>query len=831
MNLDDAIKYALEGKAVLFAGSGFSYGAKNIRGENIKTGTQLKDYIGDICDISRDNNYGLSTIAEHFISSKSEEALIDLLKAQFKVSSISKHHEMILSVAWKRIYTTNYDNVIEQSFLNQGIRIDNITMGDALENYPKNKVCVHLNGYIDKLNKNTINNEFKLTDRSYDTDSLVGKPWFDFMEKDFYSANAIVIIGFSMQHDIDIRRIISAPEIRKKIVFVSKPGLDEIEKNTLKKYATVEEIGLAGLADRLEEIKENYIPSLQKMTFSSFLYEHMTPLIPSKLEFSDMVDFYYHGENKDGFFEKNGFGQYLYLINRSANDVFFQKMNTHKVFIAISNLGNGKTILCDLIRNDLRKQDIHVFTYKRDTTDIDDEIAYICLNNKKNKSVVIIDDYYKHFDILKRFKEYGCNNIIFLLTSRISRNTMNFRKLINTLAINDNEIFPLFLDKMNETEAKNLASVFSENKVLHSKFESMNTSDIKDYLLQTCHGQISEIVLDLFESSYVKQQLNELFTKYMDNSTNAIQELAIASLATATMNLGLTLTDIINFLNIDYVALEMKENILINELFDIASDELKIKSSIISKNILNTIISPDDLFSVLKKIVITADKMTSVNSRNTELLKAIISHSNFIIYTKNQEGISAIIKFYNDIRNTSFCQKSPFFWEQFASSCIDANQFDMARQCLENAFSFAKCNPGFVPFQIETIYAHYLISKLDCDSNTTKLSSDSIISTIKEASDRLLKHYDHVENSHFFIFKVWDVAVNIISENIDNFNPRELSIVLETMVHMNNYFKNYKSSNESSFYQSIIKWEKNINDCIERIKNYIKKIPQNNKSK
>lgn len=86
----------------------------------------------------------------------------------------------------------------------------------------------YINGYINKLNIDTIDKEFKLTDRSYDCETLRGLPWFDFMERDFYSAKAIIVIGFSMQSDVDITRILSSPMVAPKVVFVSKPGMDRI---------------------------------------------------------------------------------------------------------------------------------------------------------------------------------------------------------------------------------------------------------------------------------------------------------------------------------------------------------------------------------------------------------------------------------------------------------------------------------------------------------------------------------------------------------------------------------------------------------------------------
>ena len=70
MELKEAIQYALEGKAILFAGSGFSHGATNFRGEKFKTGIGLRNSLAKSCGIDAKECKAI------LISEESSQALI-----------------------------------------------------------------------------------------------------------------------------------------------------------------------------------------------------------------------------------------------------------------------------------------------------------------------------------------------------------------------------------------------------------------------------------------------------------------------------------------------------------------------------------------------------------------------------------------------------------------------------------------------------------------------------------------------------------------------------------------------------------------------------------
>ena len=60
MELDDAIRYAMDGKAVLFLGSGFSIGGITKNNEKLETGVGLSHYICKKLGIGVSDNLTIS---------------------------------------------------------------------------------------------------------------------------------------------------------------------------------------------------------------------------------------------------------------------------------------------------------------------------------------------------------------------------------------------------------------------------------------------------------------------------------------------------------------------------------------------------------------------------------------------------------------------------------------------------------------------------------------------------------------------------------------------------------------------------------------------------
>jgi len=83
--------------------------------------------------------------AEEYIAINGKDKLIDELQNEFTAKVITSSQSTVASVPWKRIYTTNYDNVIEKAYEESGRKLVPVTISDNIRNIPNaNTLCVHL---------------------------------------------------------------------------------------------------------------------------------------------------------------------------------------------------------------------------------------------------------------------------------------------------------------------------------------------------------------------------------------------------------------------------------------------------------------------------------------------------------------------------------------------------------------------------------------------------------------------------------------------------------------------------------------------------------------
>lgn len=814
MQLQEALKSIMEGKAILFAGSGFSYGATNISGEGMKTGTELRDFLGEKAGLNEDDykKYELDQISDYFIAKKESNVrlLISFLKDMFTVKEVSSNHKQILAVPWKRIYTTNYDDVIEIAGRENGKSITPITFSNPLSNQKKD-ICVHLNGFISRLNESTLNNEFKLTRRSYNADSLNGNPWFEFMIEDFKSAKAIVILGFSMSSDLDITRIFALPQISKKIIFIDKEIADPIAKQKFMQYADLEEIGMDGFADALRECPEIY-PSLltSKTDFICFNYEHMTPLSPCDITYDAYVDFYILGKYEPFFFRKDPTGEYKTVTNRKAITIFLQNWTTQKYFLVTASLGNGKTVFCDLLKNELKEIDCHVFTfchYSED--DLSLEIEEIC--QSKERTVVFIDDCYKHLEVIRRFQLYGSRNIVFVLTSRLGIASIVHKKIAESFKVKEHEIFRLNLQTLSMAECNGLAYILNNEKLILSDFPYKNIEDMGEYFFRECNASLANILLKLLQSSNIKKKLDCVFSDVMESEKNELRKLIIVGFANSVWSLGLSVDDIFDLLKINPYSYQ-NDGIFL-EFFNIEKGEFRINSSVFAETMIQNIVPPDCLREVLVGLVLSmSDKYRSV-PRYEESMKAVMSHANFNNIIQKQHGANEIKKFYDSLRNEPFFKENPFYWEEFAATCIDTSSFPTAKICIKNAYRCGENIQGFIPFQIATVEADYYL-ELCLHEN---MGLDDVMSNVQTAKDLLVKYYHHPQNNHAYVFSVSRKFIRIFDIYRKDFETREFSIFSQVIQEIHSKLLNYMN-------EPIGKYDNRVKDFMEDIDRIINEL-------
>ena len=784
MEMENAINAALSGQAILFAGSGFSRGAQNILKHPFPVGDGLRDAIADGCGASKDRP--LATVAQFFTLNQGEDKLIELLKREFSVLHTESWHQTLLSIPWKRIYTTNYDSVIETAAQQNGIALSTIVPSMRIEGNSIDNVCVHLNGHIDFLNRDTINNEFKLMDTSYSCESLEGGEWFELFKSDLQIANAIIVIGYSMQFDLDIKRLLSSPKIKAKVLFIDAPNPNPMDEALLIQYGSCEFVGIEGFADAVSAQKKIYVPSIITHRFTNFIYEYKQQLKPESISFPQISNFYCRGEFVSGLMQKKH-GEYPYVIVRTAVDAVLRDYPNKKVFLALSDLGNGKTMFCELIRNELREYEVDVFVFSKANQHLSTEAQQIA-SIRNRRCVVIIDNYKSKLDVLSAFKYLDKRNITFILTARKSLNP-SYQALTGSLGIQQTDIKPIYLDTLSPQDVLSLRSVIQNNKLY---FKALTESDsIERYIQEHCHSHFADFLLDAYQSSDIEQRIVETWNNFSGSSTQ-IQHLAVLALMKSVMGIDFNFTEMLNLLKIDFGLLTAKDNIFIKEFFNLDDDDVTVKSSVVARELLRSVIGINSLIGTMTVVIEAANQIYKSNRAYLELLKNLVSHSHFRIFPRTSENANTVIDFYDNLRNLSFCQNNTFYWEQFAVAAIDIDDFSTAHQCIENAFAIAKKTPDFVPFHIENIKANCLIENLLFNaSQGCTPSPDDAIETLVKAHECLTKHLKHPDNNVSYTFSTAAKYAKIFELYKNDFDKRGQSIFTEKRVAILNHMKEH----------------------------------------
>jgi hypothetical protein len=172
------------GEAILIIGAGGSKGSLNRRSEPVRDGNQLAQLL---CERMKWPYTGedLGTTLDALSADMSEPTLAAILIDEYKGCKPSQELRDVVQHAWKRIYTFNIDDTLENSprFPDQQIRRYYNALRDKVRDYENlNYVhIIHLNGYVDNLDAGYIFSQIDY-DRRVKHHTI---PWYEQAARDY----------------------------------------------------------------------------------------------------------------------------------------------------------------------------------------------------------------------------------------------------------------------------------------------------------------------------------------------------------------------------------------------------------------------------------------------------------------------------------------------------------------------------------------------------------------------------------------------------------------------------------------------------------------------
>lgn len=705
MDIKEAIESIFTGESILFVGSGFSFGATNSnpKSPDVKGSADLSQALLAECGMSG-STAPLAKASQVYLRKKTEGELVEFLKKEFTMSTISPEHEYITSLKWQRIYTTNYDDILELGYAKNYRTVTSVTLSDEYDYYKNSKksdVIVHLNGYIRTLNVSKLNNEFKLTNASYLATEFVDSKWYDLLVNDLRVCKSIFFIGFSMDYDLDLAKLIVGSEIKNKAFFVVSDKTDDVDKTYMSDLGEVLPINLSGIVKKIKDVKSTYTPHDEPLRIVSFrelkLDKHNVHVATK-----DFYELLMSGEIKFPYIQRALQDKsFDYVVNRSALEEIDRCISSGKKSILIeSALGNGKTVFLTQVAVKLLLDGKRVFWYETYTSNVYDEIRQI--TNKYPDAVIILDDYHTAKDVIRTLAETNSTNVI-ITSERQSYHDAIYDEIEDVLG----GYYTISINKLDEKESQQIDYLFDRYAV----WGKLSVPEKrKNYLKNQCGSQISLLILSRIKSTNMLRKFEESYAQ-IKKDPQYKKAFTIALLAEFfklkidTLDYG-TLVGVSVLNNPAF-----RRNVGVQEFFNIEDSTICFKSSIVAKHFLESFVDPETVIDTLVAMMQVFNRYASENpdykSKMTTLMNCT-QIRNCIGYMKSG-AISHVLNYYERINSLSQCKDNIHFWLQYAIARLAEENYPIAKLYFDKCYALANEIEGYKTYKIDNHYSRYLL--------------------------------------------------------------------------------------------------------------------------
>ena len=183
--------------SILFLGAGFSKDALNIQGTELPLGIDLRNKFAEMLNVDP-NSYDLRTLAEE-INSRQDLNLYQILYRLYTVKELPRDQLDILTLPWRRIYTTNYDDAVEFAILQKN---EKPVTFDYHEDKPKKLPTgsvIHLHGSIRTTNQANVLKQLVLNEQSYIRQHFEQSLWYSEFIRDLRFCDACYFVGYGLR--------------------------------------------------------------------------------------------------------------------------------------------------------------------------------------------------------------------------------------------------------------------------------------------------------------------------------------------------------------------------------------------------------------------------------------------------------------------------------------------------------------------------------------------------------------------------------------------------------------------------------------------------------
>ncbi|KMV94425.1 hypothetical protein HMPREF9693_04456 [Klebsiella oxytoca 10-5249] len=683
MDLNQIYYDALKGNCFLFLGAGFSYEATNAAGERFPSADKLARLLQKQLSFEEEHPQ-LKQVSEDYIDDYGKEALFKIISEIFRVKSTKVDYSVLTKMKWRRFYTTNYDDLIEQTFRNEKVNIHSLLINDEPSlMIPGEVSCIHLNGFVEKMELSKFDSEFKLTETSYLTQMFTNSKWKTVFNADLRECDRVFFIGYSL-YDLDIEKIlVENPDIRRKCIFITEEKPSPSLEKKLTKYGSILKIGIAGFLNGLAESISVWGDIKQGFRYENVQrYESVIP--DSNTTTKDIISLFLYGSEKQSAIKDCVLsGNSDYYIFRNKIKELEHDLKKHSCVIVHSKLANGKSMFCLGAMEYLTSLGYTVYSLSDSKNITSDEIENL---KKEKKPVLIIENYHRYIPTLKLLGAMNTDNIKILLTCRTELQEIYVENL-DDLGWSSFEVDVNYLSK---DELTAMINIMSSNGLFGDR-SNLNEKKKFDYLTNNCRREISLILADILKAPQITKRINELLSKVQKDSE--LEECLLACSIASYLGYEFDSIDIQTLTSargIDKVKYLKDENT--SQILEKNSQGLVVlKNPVLAKYILSAKVEtdPKEFLRFLVEFYGKLNKYSTYERKYYDLMKDINVFSNQLKLF-GEGNCATINDFYDRVRLYSDNSRNHHFWLQFAIAKLSIKEHADAKTYIETTISLAR---------------------------------------------------------------------------------------------------------------------------------------------
>ncbi len=749
-HLEEAIKHALDGDAILFLGAGFSLGATNIRNEAFKDATELAKLLLEKCSVTEEAT--LSHAAQYFIQELGSPALFELLLEQFTCAGVRDYHEIILSLPWKRIYTTNYDDVIDFCADSLGINIYHFSSDIEPRNFPSDGVvCHYINGRLKNGSEADLMGKIKLTNESYNLYGFNDSLWSNQFRSDIRSAKSILMVGYGL-YDLDISKVLYAYDnLRSKTHFISSPQKNVVRDSVISPFGTIYSIGVQVFAGIVSEIRATYNPP----KIRNYSYTSVLPFIVPEgqqtvtVELVDNLILYGQANTlaiANSLTEERR--KLEYYVGRTVlgevSSILSDAENKIMTIILTGGLANGKTMLSIGLACQFVERGFDVFTFEEVNDFTEHELDIIC--NSTNKTLLILEDFGSYINVVEHIVRSRGENFHLCLTTRSNGGNIDYGRIDRLFNVDEHLVIDV--DKLSEIDIESFVNLCDQNALWGKNRAGESFNRKKNILQHECDSQLQPLLLSIIQSPDVDARVQELFKEVMKEK--GLQEIVIVILSMQVLNLKIPFEVLAELLEVNLVIFNrLRQTGFAKHFLNYTSGNVTLNSGLVSRYLLKEKFQAIEVCDVLKKIAkkchpywILRPSGVMQDRVYNNLWRSLMRYSQLSLIVPENGFHEAISGYYESLRNLEGVEKEPHFWLQNALARMEFSDFVVAQRFFDTAFDLAASkNYNYDTTSIENAYAKFLLQRAIQKRPTTsfadfKAANNIILEQVKSRDNR-----------------------------------------------------------------------------------------------